>query len=264
MHISEALHRPANTKQEIFDVVDGRIKRRLLPPPECEVALGVSWGLAECPFTPAFWAAQTWFDRDLNLNSEFRWGSTLTDEVVGCLLGGHGIKWEMNHAAFTRLKEAGVVVPKPVALSTIVELLSVPFEVDGRSVRYRFPRQKGIFVADAINRLAVELPATRQGDKFREWLLGFRGIGPKTASWITRNHLNSSRMAIIDIHVFRACMLMGIFKGTEDLTRDYFKLETRYLALADALGTDAQRLDAVIWKTMRTARVSIPELRRAA
>jgi len=88
---------------------------------------------------------------------------------------------------------------------------------------------------------------------FREWLLEFRGIGRKTASWITRNFLGYQRVAIIDVHLFRACVLMGVFSSKDDVGRHYSILESRYLTLADGLGVDPQILDAVVWKTMRSA-----------
>jgi thermostable 8-oxoguanine DNA glycosylase len=237
--------------QEIFDSVNGRPVRLTLPAPANEVLPGLKWGRVESPFTPAFWAAQAWFERDLDIAVDFRWGSTLIEEIAGCLLGGHGITWEMNNAAFRRLSGSGVLMYKSVRSDQIVHLLSQPFAVDGRLVRYRFPRRKGAFLVEAIHRVREEGASVQSPLVFRDWLTSFRGIGPKTASWITRNFLGFPRVAVIDIHLYRACVLMGLFSGNEDIARKYRVLELRYLALADGLNLNPQLLDAVIWKTMR-------------
>ncbi len=76
---------------------------------------------------------------------------TLVEEIVGCLPGGHRISWEMNVAAFGRLSAAGLLTSKPVLADLVIQLLSQPFDVKGRFIRYRFPRQKGLFVSEAIN-----------------------------------------------------------------------------------------------------------------
>jgi endonuclease III len=50
----------------------------------------------------------------------------------------------------------------------------------------------------------------------RQLLLSIEGIGPKTASWIVRNVMGSDDVAIIDIHILRACTGMGVFLRTFD------------------------------------------------
>jgi N-glycosylase/DNA lyase len=171
--------------------------------------------------------------------------------MIGCLLGGHGITWEVNRAAFSRVSAAGLLNGRRVTADFVTKRLSKPFTIGGRLVHYRFPKQKAYYVTEAINRLATEDPPRENYSLFREWLLEFRGIGRKTASWITRNVLDCSRIAVIDVHLFRACVLMGLFSGKEDIDRDYYRLEERYLEFAKALGVDSQKLDVVIWKTMR-------------
>ena len=83
---------------------------------------------------------------------------------------------------------------------------------------------------------------------FRAWLLDFPGIGPKTASWITRNWLHSNRVAIIDIHVFRAATIAGVFRGVEKIARDYNFLEMKFLQFAQGVGIKASRLDVLMWR----------------
>jgi N-glycosylase/DNA lyase len=265
MYILTANSLSMSETQEILDTHCSSTARMELPPADQDVVFGVQWGLAECPFTPAFWAAQLWFDRSSNQPATLRWGPNLVDEVAGCLLGGHGITWEMNNAAFCRLAAAGVLSGSTVTQRRIVDLLSQPFQLGSRVARYRFPNQKGKFVSDAINRLAMESPPFDRPLVFREWMMRFRGIGPKTASWVTRNFLGFPRVAVLDIHVIRACLLMRLFPAPQNLTKQYSVLEQRYLALADGIAAEPGRLDAVIWKTMRQAgRLVARTLRRAA
>jgi thermostable 8-oxoguanine DNA glycosylase len=77
------------------------------------------------------------------------------------------------------------------------------------------------------------------------------GIGPKTASWIVRNWLGSDDVAILDIHVIRACQAIGVFPSEVALSSEYAKLEQRFLDFSKGLGVRASILDAVIWHHMR-------------
>jgi thermostable 8-oxoguanine DNA glycosylase len=78
-----------------------------------------------------------------------------------------------------------------------------------------------------------------------------RGIGPKTASWITRNWLGCDQVAILDIHIIRAGLLIGLFKVDQKVERDYEAMEARFLAFAKALDVRPSLLDAVMWRSMR-------------
>lgn len=228
----------------------GRTLSLTLPGSGREVLPGLVWGQAACPFTPAFWAAQVWLDRNIDSQIDLRWGPTLIEEIAGCLLGGHGITWEMNRAAFRRVFDSGALTNR-LTVGEATKLLAEPFWVDNRYVRYRFPYRKGAFLAAAINRLHDEQPPVGNPLEFRNWLTTFHGVGLKTASWITRNFLNFSRVAVVDVHVFRACVLMRLFSGKERIACHYHCLENRYLQLADGLGVNPQCLDVTIWKTMR-------------
>jgi thermostable 8-oxoguanine DNA glycosylase len=82
-------------------------------------------------------------------------------------------------------------------------------------------------------------------------LLTFPGIGPKTASWITRNSLHSDDVAILDIHIIRAGLLMGLFSPKHSVQRDYFDMEARLVAFAHSAGVSLSRFDSIIWCYMR-------------
>lgn len=110
-------------------------------------------------------------------------------------------------------------------------------------MRAAYIHQALIFVAG--------LPADHDDLALRERLLSVRGIGPKTASFIVRNHLGSDRVAILDIHVMRACRIAGIFPRELGLPRDYTRLEKLFLSFAQAAELPASILDMAIWDMMR-------------
>ena len=82
-------------------------------------------------------------------------------------------------------------------------------------------------------------------------MLSFEGIGPKTALWIVRNYLDSDDVAIIDVHVLRACRRMKLFPDEISLPRDYGALEEKFLNFANAIKVRASLLDAVMWVETR-------------
>ena len=87
---------------------------------------------------------------------------------------------------------------------------------------------------------------------FRDQLQSLEGVGPKTASWITRNWLDTDEVAILDIHVLRAGWRLGLFEEACRLPNDYTKLENRFLLFAKNLHVRPSQLDSVMWLDMRT------------
>src|SRR5271169_3585943 len=80
------------------------VPMHFLSPTE-EVVPSVPWGRPEDFFTPAFWASIV-----ATANSSHGYVSldgNLRREVCFCLLGGFGIKAEINHAAYLWLSKAG-------------------------------------------------------------------------------------------------------------------------------------------------------------
>ena len=221
-----------------------------LPAPSAEVLSGVVWGPYETFFTPAFWATRAWIDEPVGRFTDFRLGATLAEEVAACLLGGHGIPAEVGIAAFERLRKAQVL-SAPACVADLEGLLAQPLSVNGRVVRYRFAKQKARYVAGSINALAAmeSLPETDRD--LRDSLLKLPGIGPKTASWITRNWRGSDQVAIIDVHIHRACVAAGVFSANAPVASHYDALEVRFLEFADAIRCRASILDNLIWQTMR-------------
>jgi hypothetical protein len=212
----------------------------------------VRWGSVCEVFTPAFWAAQCWCAEQSETPITYKLGKTLAEEVAGALLGGYGIPAEVGLAALSRLRDEGLLERGTLAsYEQILGALTSPLFVNGKPFRYRFAKQKSQRLSKILP-LLWEEEAPEDDYEFRRWLLRFPGIGPKTASWITRNWKNCNSVAIVDIHVWRAGQLMGLFQS-QTPAKDYFEMEGLFLSLAIGLGVKASVLDTVIWSRMRLA-----------
>lgn len=240
--------------QEVLATIHGRDECCLLPDEQEEIFPGVRWGKASAFFTPAFWAAQSWFhDRQGGewAFTNYKMGDTFQEEVVACLLGGHGITAEMSLAAFKHLKASGMISGMP-SEQEVAALLKEPLQVEGRLVRYRFPNRRAHFIAEALKRLNRPGTLPQGGRALRDYLTGFPGIGPKTASWIVRNWCGADDVAIIDIHIHRACVAAKLLPDNLDPGKHYFQMEERFLQFADAIHARASSLDNLVWSFMRS------------
>ena len=162
---------------------------------------------------------------------------------------------EVGVAAFRYLRDANALRPDCSA-EHLESLLGEPLSVHGRPVRYRYPRQKAAYVAEALRRLPhLEMPSG--GPPLRDALTQLRGVGRKTASWIVRNWLDADDVAILDIHVHRAGVLARVFEADDFIQKDYLRMEAQYLALSEAIGIRAGVLDRHIWYHMRSAPITV-------
>lgn len=222
-----------------------------LPDSDEEVVSGVRWGAPDYPGTPAYWAARCHWSEEAT--PSFACGAnSLIEEVGFCLLGGYSVTFEANLAAFEWLRTHGVFdLSVDVTESQIFGMLLQPLDVQGRPRRYRFPLQRAKRIAAMRRRMAEASPDSASPRALRDHLMSFQGIGPKTASWIVRNHLNSDDVAIIDVHVLRACRRMSLFPDEISLPRDYGALEERFLSFATAIKVRSSLLDAVMWTETR-------------
>ena len=230
-----------------------------IPPADEEVLPGLPWGLVEAFPTPAYWLYQVLARRVTGQNLRYKLGNTLAEEVGACLLGGHGIPAAIGVAAFRSLRSKGVF-SGPTSEVRLLEELSIPIEINGRTVRYRFAKQKARYLAVALNRLhGAEVP-TGTGVALRQWLLKFPGIGPKTASWVVRNWLDADDVAILDIHLLRAGALGGFLSPGLTVERHYFELERQFLSFSRAIEVRPSELDAVIWFEMMNSATTVRAL----
>lgn len=232
-----------------------------LPTPQTELLPGIDWGHAANLFTPAFWKYQVYMQRRNKVHMKHNLGRSLLEEAAVCMLGGYGMPAELGLAAFYKLKDCQLLDGK-ASVQAIEEQLSVPYFVLGKQRRYRFPRQKARYLAPALNQLRRSNVPT-DAISLRDFLTTINGIGPKTASWIVRNHFGSDEVAILDIHIVRAGMYMGLYGSESDPARHYLKMERKFLNFCLAIEESASLVDAVIWKTMRRIRCN-PNIKGAA
>lgn len=237
----------------VFYFIDGaNLTSREMPEPDTEVVSGICWGRHDVLFTPAYWMTQYWIREEHCPTLAHRLGDTFEEEVVACLLGGHGLPAEVGIAAFNRLRDRRLLEPQNCSYEVLALHLKEPLNIRGKRLTYRFWAQKARYIAAALNSLDTEVLPMDSPLSLREYLMGLPGIGPKTASWIVRNWLGSNSVAILDIHVIRAGLLMGLFSPTDRVDKDYFKMEHRFLGFANALNVEASHLDALLWDQMRS------------
>ena len=236
--------------QTMSAVLDGAVCQLQLPPSESQLLPGVCWGSFDELLTPAYWKGQAWQHEQLGTYADFRLGRSLPEELAACLLGGYGMPAELGLAAYRRLRDRGLLGTVPT-VTALEAALSEPF-VTARGVtrRYRFPRQKARYLAGSLQ--AIQKANPPDSDlALRDLLLELPGIGPKTASWVVRNHRASNAVAIIDVHILRAGRHVGLFPVSWHPQRHYFQLEAAFLDFAAALDVPASLLDALIWDYMR-------------
>ena len=212
--------------------------------------VSLPWGRFDGFGTAAYWVAQA---RQGTYTSAEASGGSLARDVCFCLLGGYGVTAEINAAAYAAVLDADLIRTDPAPDASEIEcVLRRPLSARGHRglVHYRFPNQRAVRVSSAL-RLLGSHPLPSAPVELRNALLSFTGIGPKTASWIVRNHTGSSDIAIIDIHLRRAGLAAGFFSPEWRLPRDYALFEAAFLAYADAGGVPAGDLDLCIWDQVR-------------
>lgn len=221
-----------------------------LPPPEVELLPGIHWGNPCALFTPAYWYAQHLMRSSTN-NRAHRIGQTFAEELTACILGGYGIPAEVGLAAFYRLRDELLISELCTDEQLLERRLQEPLWVKGRPAKYRFWRQKATHLSAAYSAIRTHEIPTNDALKLRARLMTLPGVGPKTASWVVRNWLGSDWVAILDIHIVRAGLLMNLFSPEDDVRKDYSHMEAKFISFSQALGVPTSDLDALIWGMMR-------------
>lgn len=241
--------------QTMYAVLDGSIVQLSLPSPDTHLLRDVRWGSFDHLLTPAYWKGQAWQHEALGTYADARLGRSLNEEVAACLLGGYGMPAEMGLAAYRRLRDRELLADVPT-IEEVERALAEPlFTPQGKPRRYRFPRQKAHYLVACLEALRHIDPPT-EDLALRNLLMTLPGIGAKTASWIVRNHRASDAVAIIDVHILRACRHIGLFQTHWDPLRHYFELESAFIEFASALDIRPAMLDALMWDYMRRLTVA--------
>lgn len=210
------------------------------------------WGDARSFGTASYWISQYLIAFGQEKIPGQNIGSNLFEETLACLLGGYGVPSELGLAAFKLLREQGLTsINARISLEELENILSQPFVVCNKKIRYRFSKQKASRIMNAFNYFNNNPDPPKQPYSLRKWLLKIKGIGLKTASWIVRNHTASDDVAIIDIHIHQAGLIAGIFSRQWQAARDYLLMEEAFLNFANAGCVPASGLDALIWSQMK-------------
>lgn len=185
-------------------------------------------------------------------------------ELLFCLLGGHGVTYELSLSALELLEGLDVFdghwSAAGLACALECELTEPQFEPrrkDGSMRRYRFPRRKAKLIAaarewvlaqDSVTTLLAMIPDERHR---REFLCGCPGVGPKSASWLLRNTGYATQLAILDVHVMRAMAEHGRIQDEYVIARDYATIEHAFLSWCDELGAAPDAFDLFLWEWQR-------------
>lgn len=222
-----------------------------LPPENEEAIPNVKWGNVAGFATVSYWLYKVFEKRHTNSTINYKLGHTLLEEIGACLLGGHGIPASKGLAAYEHMKAKGSFSGEVYEKEQLLDWLSESIQVGDKPFKYRFAKQKAGYLHSALEIVSSNNPPMDSGKSLRDWLLGIKGIGLKTASWIARNWLNANDVAILDIHIYRAGVIGGFFDDSLSVEKNYLELENRFIELANAMGVDTSELDALMWHEMQ-------------
>ena len=184
-------------------------------------------------------------------------------EIIFCLLGGHGVRFELCASAAKIVSDLDPFSEHWVDGHLYEELISVlelpqfePPRENGSLRKYRFPTRKARILVEArrwihLNApIEVRLEELGETNARREFLCDCPGIGPKTASWVLRNMGYGANLAILDIHVIRAMQDAGRVNNLK-LPDDYAIAEIEFLRWCDELDATPEAFDLFVWDWQR-------------
>jgi thermostable 8-oxoguanine DNA glycosylase len=189
-------------------------------------------------------------------------------ELLFCLLGGHGVSFELALSAtdviygldpFNSAWSRDDLERR--IHSELTQAQFFPRCADGSHRRYRYPRRKAETFVRARDWLAAHtslpeaLTHIEDSQTRRLFLCACPGFGLKTASWFLRNIGLGKGLAIIDVHIARALEISGR-AGPLKLPRDYSMAELAFLEWCGDLGAPAAAFDLFLWEWQRGSLVS--------
>ncbi len=189
--------------------------------------------------------------------------SGLRHELVFCLLGGHGVTFELALSATDVVMALcpfdSVWSSEELRNQIAVELAEAQFDPrrkDGGFRRYRYPNRKADLLVAARDwvleqgGLSDRLKSVGCEFERRDWLCACPGVGPKSASWLLRNTGYAQRLAILDVHILRA-MAEADRLPPMQLPRDYEPIEAGFVEWCDELEAPVPDLDLFLWEWQR-------------
>jgi N-glycosylase/DNA lyase len=187
----------------------------------------------------------------------------LHDELVFCLLSGHGVPFELALSAAQHLAAFSVFsrrrTDQELRDLLVAELSRPQFEprrMDGNFRRFRYPMRKAGLIVCARRwlldhgRLYDRLRYIPHERARRTFLTTCPGVGLKTASWLLRNAGLAHELAVLDVHVLRVMDAQGRV-GALRLPRDYERIEEAFLAWCRELQAPPAAFDLFLWEAQR-------------
>lgn len=192
-------------------------------------------------------------------------------ELVSCILGSR-VKFEISVLAAERLEQSGLLEPGTHQdnydsyEAKIYQVLMGASETDltraNHRVKYPFPRLRANHIRRSAENvygqnqsLQILLKSSASASEARNRLTAvIVGCGPKQASLFLRNVGFSDNVAILDVHVLRYMMLLGLASKSEigvQKIRQYITLENILQEYAKKMKTKLSVLDTAIWVVMR-------------
>jgi N-glycosylase/DNA lyase len=194
----------------------------------------------------------------------------LWEELVCCVLSSQ-VQYEVALAATRRLRGLRVFSDIRDGVSPsrlrpkIYDALSRVLRVDGRPLRYRFPRSKASQLATTVRAisecsggLAPVVYSVDDDRKKRRRLIDLVcGFGPKQASMFLRNCGVSYGLAVLDRHTLRFMAAIGLVRerdsGHPTTLNQYERLESIFNGYSADLGYPSGYVDWAVWIVMREA-----------
>jgi len=205
------------------------------------------WGRHDEFGTPAYWIHET-IDGGYTGDDAFETMDLKTATVWG-LLHGHGVVAEVADAYLGDVMALLKKDENPSA-AAVAEVLAAPIEGYGL---YRFPNKKAEFISEAVSRLRSDPPPDAV-HALRGYLMGLKGVGPKTAALIeSRVRGPHAEVHVNDIHLRRALRHCGVFRAHWDADRHYDRFEAAFLQYARHGNVPPGALDSCIWDWARNA-----------
>lgn len=199
--------------------------------------------------TAAYWIYQ-WTLSPQMANSS---GRDLLEESIYCMLGGYGMTAEVSNAYYYKITNSSGTLTS-LTSTKIEEILRTPINLNGKKIKYRYPKMKSEYIGEAIPQISELAKANISPSKLRDELVKIRGIGLKTASWIIRNHFGSTSVAVVDIHLLRAGIIAGFLKKEWKPEKDYHLIENAYLEFCNKFNLSPGGFDLLLWNQMRLRR----------
>ena len=202
----------------------------------------------------------TWRDQSENY---------LFKQLVICILSS-SIKYEIALKYTERLCNNNCLeslIKLNIEENLIEEHLTNPIIINGKKIRYRFPKSK----AKQLYLTALNLYSQKNNIKnilnsCKDTLLirnkiveTCSGVGLKQASMYLRNISFSDNLAILDTHLIDYLKLLGLLplSYTCKTKNKYLNAEKIYLGYVNNLEQNIKYLDPAIWGTMKVYKTNV-------